>query len=425
MRALVAMACLGLSLLGGALWFGRAEPTGGISPDALDSRIAARIPPDPHGMAKVEAHHPEAARAPAESAPREAQHALSGRCVDLAGRPLSGVLISGSARVLGHTTSDPEGRYELAFDPEPLARRSGLVELSRRDLGHESVPVPRGAAGRIDLGETRLVAGGTLRGRVLSAEGIPLPDARVHAKSDSAGRSASGSTSTDGLGVWVIPGLPHGAYEVTARLLGAREQEPLRPTLLGIEHEAGDLWLTPIDEGSLLRGRVFGTDGLARPGAGVHYRRAHQSSGGRGSVTVDSQGRFVVVGSPGARFELFALDPDSTEISELVEATCGALELGVHLRELPRTELAVVDAGGRPVTEFGYWVADSTTDRWYGTGAPIEHRAGGVARIPLLPRPFDLTVQAWSFERLDQKRIDPASVGDRWTARLQPLSESD
>ncbi|HUV38009.1 MAG TPA: carboxypeptidase-like regulatory domain-containing protein, partial [Planctomycetota bacterium] len=198
-------------------------------------------------------------------------------------------------------TTDAKGVYRfehllpgsLRIDSVVAPRGSGLVPLPRTWRGQGGVRVPSKEATEKDF---RLVAGASIRGRVIDENGKAVAGAKVSAGLAPAtiegpavylrSGNFSDATATDDRGRYTLEGLTPETYQVTAASPDDADFAPGAPVTglrceTGKTLDAGDIVLV---KGGVLEGRVTGADGKPVAAATVYY-------GSRKTAT-DVQGKY-------------------------------------------------------------------------------------------------------------------------------------
>lgn len=191
---------------------------------------------------------------------------VTGRVVDAEKRPVAGaelslqmdrpgeekglLRLSGGARAAA--TSDADGRF--SFAPVPAGRGAlGVNADGFQPIESRELAVP--AAGIADL-ELVLDSGAVLEGRVFTADGEPVEDARVV--------SGAAASISDADGVYRLEGVPPGRRKVQLR---HREFPPLDKDF-AVESGVNSLDLI-LPAGHEVAGRVVDRDGRPVSGAGL------------------------------------------------------------------------------------------------------------------------------------------------------------
>lgn len=233
---------------------------------------------------------------------------VEGRVVDAADRPVAGArvwTVTGADRGFDPvwvTRRDPDlitdGDGRFHFEEQRAGDRFHLVV---RQDGHvmaclENVDVPPEAPLRVALETAARVSG-----RVVSADGKPVPRARIRFRLRQERRlNAVGSAFTGADGRFRIDELPPGAHRLAVEATGHPPLVIERFTLVGDrELEGLRLQLPP---GSELRGRVVDADGQGIAGANVLYRPKIPIELGSSPysryVVTDAEGSFRFPGLP-------------------------------------------------------------------------------------------------------------------------------
>ncbi len=144
---------------------------------------------------------------------------VRGRCVDEEGAPLAGVRIRGFRPGTGEITfTGTEGRFAIPVPGDGgslVFYLEGRVQTALRDLS--------GPAEGVDVGDVRIPRGGVVAGRVVDAQGRPLPGLTVQIVDPWTEHPAAGVTSgPDG----AFRAEPIGPREHFALVWGARPGEP-------------------------------------------------------------------------------------------------------------------------------------------------------------------------------------------------------
>lgn len=195
--------------------------------------------------------------------------ALRGRVVDAAtGAPIAGALVSDSWTMKRAVRTGADGRFEL----DGLRRRSYLLCHVRAD-GY--VTASEDVATKLDQDlEVRLGRGGEVRGRVVGADGTPLPSAYVAVcanfmKVPGIGEADWIPARLDGDGAFVITGLRSDLhYWLMARAPGRGMRTYALPRLLA-DGERGELGDVVLSASAVVEGRVVDDRGAPLVGVSV------------------------------------------------------------------------------------------------------------------------------------------------------------
>lgn len=209
--------------------------------------------------------------------------------VRLGSEPISATLRFGGRHGPLRTliSTDPEGSFAgaLARDGE------WTVEIENVELAIETVrrvEIDAGSDGRahleIELEDTELI------GRVVSAEGQPVPDAQV--KVDAFSEVVSKRVRSDGDGRFRLRALPAGGAMVTASARAPGGQLSSSPALVSLQENVStgplELVLRPLHS---FTGQVSSATGPA-PGARIHATIVDLPIPAVGSAVSDFEGRF-------------------------------------------------------------------------------------------------------------------------------------
>ena len=299
---------------------------------------------------------------------------LSGTVITSGGEPVNGAQVwaglersaeappgrDPSWRRVGPVVTDAEGRFELV-DVPPGTVRLGAVARGwpRREIAALEVP----AGGRLTGLELVLEPGGTVEGRVFSADGEPVAGAEVFVvRAPDRIRGASKGVRSDGEGGYELIGVPPGAVRIAAR-------HPRHGTALrGLEVDAGNhrLDLT-FEAGAAVVGRVVDESGAGIAGAEVALDGADPAAPGIEGRT-DPSGSYRLAPVAEGRYRLSAAKrgyvraelPRPLEVSGTDPITAPEIELPAggtvegRLLGLDESEIAAVEVVARgPATGPG------------------------------------------------------------------------
>jgi protocatechuate 3,4-dioxygenase beta subunit len=283
----------------------------------------------------------------------ERAYALVGRVVDERQDPVAGALVTldpagemdGQAlqRALAAprpARTGPDGSFRV----EGLARRRyGLVLRS-----------PEGALGTntlvdVTLQETSirnllLRRGGTIVGVVVDADGTPIGNAEVSARSTTGDRMPAHRVWTDAAGRFEIRGLAQGRNEV-----GAHADGFLRWSGPDMLLPSKDILRITLERGREVRGTVLDARGQPLPGVRVLRNPSpdHDIQGASDVVRTNARGVFVVTGVEPGPQRFAARAPDLL----FPEVTWEGLDAGPVLRALAPGVVTgrVLDLQGQPL----------------------------------------------------------------------------
>ena len=274
--------------------------------DYLDARLAAIEPPTIEPL-QVVLH-------------RGAR--LTGVVVDVAGRPIAGAQLMAKSEVTSPDgslvsgigaggQSGDDGRFTIPnLAPGPFrldAHAAGFIPWQASETavdGEELGPL------RIELGR-----GATVEGRVVDADGVPVPGARVSARfTASPGETSSSGTVTDADGHYGLESAPPGEAKVSAWHPSRGRAE--RKAQLGPGANRVDLTLSRLGS---ISGRVVGSDGEPVAGALVRGQVDAGTVTNRNSAGTDDDGTFLLYLDPGeVRLSAFAQGYAETTYPEVL-----------------------------------------------------------------------------------------------------------
>lgn len=451
-------------------------------PNAPIDRTAEHAPATPGATVPVELVRPEGGDDPKHVAGDErdrtrshvanapapaAQTGLRGRVVDGRGRPVAGARVNSDAVDMdelvididlgngdtlpghAHVVTDAEGRFVLQPKVKDTTRLSvraaGFAPYEYRGRG-EAVPVANQ-----DLGDLVLEDSAILSGRVLSAAGRPVADAKLKRLRNDAGSSGVvffGSSSvggtevatTDAQGRFRIDQLAAGPWKLRVESVDQPDKifsgETDRPgaTVANLEFV--------LDEGTTIEGVVLGAPAellsklwvraVQRPSGETSGLNAVISGGeffgGARKARCNADGSFQVRGCvPGANYRVVARDSerdfgDGRTCTSAVTTPSG--ERGVKLQYKPETAIVfrVVDAtSGAPIEKLevsgGVGFAMPLMDE---KGAPQSRFPGGEVRFVRREGPsvigqvkhFSLRVAANGYKPYERDDIVPLDAQD-------------
>lgn len=203
---------------------------------------------------------------------------VSGRVMDAAGKPLTGVrvrwtayrsddeaLLDGSRAsqppVLGETSTGPDGRFRIALDKPNL---SVSLRVSAPDAPSIRLGGPFDSSDDVSLDDLHVTPSEVVRGRVSDDEGKPVPGARVRVVSadpfSDQDAEEFGEASTAADGSFTVSDAPSGARSIQVRAAGyvSASQVQLDPR--------SDVRVT-VKHGGTVKGVVL--DPAGKPAAGA------------------------------------------------------------------------------------------------------------------------------------------------------------
>jgi len=223
---------------------------------------------------------------------------VTGRIVAAAGAPVPSARVALAAGSLAETqvgATDLHGRFEL----EGVRRASGqTLVLVAPGFGRTLLDIDVPDRDTLDLGDVRMARGHEIEGRVVGADGRPVPEVAVELRGANADRdrlrpgkpafsTRRGNLETrrtDDRGSFRFNDLAPGTYEVSAKPLGQRY---ISTSVIILDGENPDAVTLRLRDGCLLRVHV--TDDLGAPVAYAHVSAVAQDEYGITCMT-DSRG---------------------------------------------------------------------------------------------------------------------------------------
>jgi RNA polymerase sigma-70 factor (ECF subfamily) len=379
---------------------------------------------------------------------------LDARIVDPRGDPIAGAELSVIDRSDGEESraapelrarSGNDGRVHLELRATDLSRSA---ESARQPQGQWRIGIAVSAADRathsdhIELSAGRpttlpdivLAPGGSLDGRVATADGSPLPVCWVDIVPVAAVVREGGRVQSVRHGEQVAhvrvardgsfeaAGVPLGTYH--AALAGELEGW-IAPVSEPIEVRVGETRTLPdlvLEHRRGITGSVRRAD--LTPGAGVWIayidsERAETSVDEWKTVRADKEGRFEISADGPRAYDLYVRSDDGGDVW-IREVSPGSPDLDVRLSAPAWIELAVSDEHGAPIERFttGFTWARGARPFASSTGK----HAGGKSRVAVHAKPFFVTVSAE--ERLERELgpIDPVHYPDSLAVALAPMA---
>lgn len=388
----------------------------------LGALIAALIALPSVGLRQVAARPDEKPAPVAEAKEKPAAvGVISGRAVDAAGKPVGGATIyrlgyGNKLNPYRPVTSDQTGAFALPPQtPGSYVIWAVLGDTTSRSPRWTAVEVPNGGAAKpVTL---TLKPAATLRARVLTEDGKPVPGARLLVAYDPTPRPER----SDANGVLELRALPVEKLEVTALAPGfARVKRVIqaKPDMAPV-----DFRLPP---GGTVIGRV--TDGDNKPLAGAKISVQERTGNVNEQIaylTADADGRFRVEGVSRRNTELHVEAPDySQAIMPIKIGPSGEANVIVSVQRRPyggAIRGVVTDANGKPIAGAVVTNTTSSSARFRRTTTDaagayaiddvynrnVERETGRIAR-------YELIVKGKGFapKRLDFKPGTAAKPAD-------------
>ncbi len=452
---LAALVVGGLLLLGVFLW--RDQSSASIAADAGATEVAtshdieASLEADEidESTRAPLAGESSASHAPAEkpSIPVGASQAdpahttrvtLKARVVDEVGAPVANAQLEALRfEPLAVAESGPSGEINLTLDfaGKQLAYKPTIVlEVSAAGFARDRRTITVDVGAELWLEEWKLVASGSVAGRVLDESGRGVGGAQVACLSPSISEiewntkrsesldelAAQGARAISGDdGSFVLEDVPHGKR----RLVAVAEQwlaGATKPFELGVAQrlDGVDIRLTERVSGKSISGRVVRSDGSAVPWARIVVR----SSGDSVELAAEANGRFTVTSLDRDRYEVTAFDPEGVlREAAATDVARGTRDLVLSLTEAPTVELVVVSLEGDPIEDFSASVRSAEGDLSLASYELGRHPDGILAvRVPGRAFVIDVLAPGWMPASLGP--LSPASVVNRLEIRLSPAA---
>jgi uncharacterized protein (DUF2141 family) len=355
--------------------------------------------------------------------------------VTIGGKPLANTSLNVARRLTGgqwaahDVATRSSGEYEVVLE-EPgdwgFFLRSNSVSSGRH------VAIPAGASYELDVA----LPSGSISGRVLGANGEPLPVVAVRLSLDASvaelsSDAAGGVVATDVAGHFRFEGLPAGTYALATQGLNRSESEPVHGELhkqglvlaAGAALEGIELKL---EKAGRIEGLVFDATGSPAPNARVFVRDQHGeivSSSGWSSTS--ASGRFEVAGlSPGS-YTVFARTDAlcSNESAPIVIASDDSAHVELTLQPSALLRVIVDDEHGHP-TGAMIGVVDAH-GRDFGPSNPANDMSGESGEGDDMSRTFGplppgtYSVSATNHDKVSVRADTQLAPGEQRTVTLR------
>jgi len=256
----------------------------------------------------------------------------------------TGVILSGRFPLVARSGFD--GRFAIEHQPEDrgqelvVSHPSHLDEMVTAQPGDELV--------------VRLRPAGGVFGRVVSADGAPLPGAHVEVQVEQRSETLQGSSMsthfTSGRsgedGTFNVVKVPPGQARVKASATGYAASEPVELEI-AVGQRAGPLRLV-LSDPAVVFGQVLDLDGA--PAAGAEVRVTDSTGSTQHVDRGDAEGRYRVAGLASGVAEVWAqAEASGARVTRNVELRAGEQRLDLRLAARPAVGGRVVDGEGRPV----------------------------------------------------------------------------
>lgn len=288
--------------LGAADGFGRGTPVVAISdgngawraPEVPAGRWGVAVQAEGYLAAQVPIVVEDEARVGVEVVLAPGGTLVCGEVRDVAGREIGGARVAFElpwGDEVWIAIADADGRYQISLED---GEWRASVEHDEHASAQRVV-----ALGGIPLEvDFSLSPGAVIRGRVVDADGRPVPDARVRASR----REASVEVAADEQGAFELRRVPGGVASISASGPGFASAEPVE-----IEVEAGaqlEAVTVQVERAFSISGRVVAA-GASAGIAGVAVGAASRASE-LGTTTTAEDGSFRLVGARPGRYQLLA-----------------------------------------------------------------------------------------------------------------------
>lgn len=360
---------------------------------------------------------------------------VSGRVVDAGGKGVAGAEVYVEDRegwgrwprpVSDTATTDGEGRFTIADAP------SGQLHARATAPGRApgEAEVGNAGPGRSRDGITiTLKDGGSLRGRVLDAQGAPVAGASVAFVPEQdrrtrrfAGAASSAPVTSAADGTYFIDSL-----EESSGWLAASSEKGSGVVVVGVTAGSETVADVIIDEFGSVAGRVVDGNGAPLAGARVFVagdwrdpeQAARNTAAGQNfrSAATDAEGRFRLDGIIGTSVTLAASGDGMGQ--ERIEAKVGDMEVEIRLAGSDLEVTVLTDDGAKPSGEVDVWVTrPRAPGRRGGGGRPLAPRVDEQGRFHfgVTPGEWEVAAEASGFSDPKPVRItvaegtDPAPV---------------
>jgi hypothetical protein len=384
----------------------------------------------------------EKSSTPSSAAPGDVAHTsrvtVRARVVDEVGAPVANAHLEAVRfQPPALAQSGPSGEFVLTLDfaGKQLAYKPTIVlEVRAAGFARDRRTITVDVGADLWLEEWKLVAAGSVAGRVLDESGRGVSGAQVGCLNSSISEIEWSSRRSDPLdelaaqgarvvtgddGSFALEDVPHGKR----RLVAVAEQWLAGATKtfeLGVaQHLDGvDVHLTERVSGKSISGRVVRSDGYGVPWARIVIRSPRDSM----ELAANASGRFTATALDSDRYDVIAFDPEGS----LREATAsdvprGTRDLVLTLTEAPTVELVVVSPDGNPIEEYAANLRAAEGDLALGSYELGQH-PGGITTVRLPGRAFVIDVQAPGWMPASLGPLSPASVAKRLEITLSPAA---
>ena len=406
--------------------------------EAAPQRLEADVAVDPAWKATA---------ASVQAAEEPSLTRLTGRIVDhegvaLAGARFASIYSDGRPRGEGNVVeTDAEGRFLLALADDHVRHlRTEVFPMvfaasMKGRATNFVVSTPRWHA-ETDLGEVALEPGGALTGMVVETWGEAVPGAVVYAgdpvlTKDVDGLRISGPDTTivrpradtDESGRFVLDGLAPGKTRLWAHAEGRlwTISEPFE-VFVGRSHSCGAIELEEVPDEQRISGLVLRPDGSPAGGAEIAFES--QALMQEGSLSADSQGRFVLVPKGDGLLQVIARDAEGRHGPSLVTDVRIGMKVELQLTELRTVEVLVQDSDGEPLESAAVMPFITSESQWMDGMAVLPGQdwirtdAEGHASVPVPAQDFLISSSMRGYEGLRLGPFEPANAPEELVFEL-------
>lgn len=361
---------------------------------------------------------------------------VSGRVVDASGKGVSGADVYVEDRegwgrwprpVSDTATTDAEGRFSIA--DAPSGQLFAIATASGRAPGEAEVG--NAGPGRAREGVTiTLKDGGSLRGRVLDAQGAPVAGASVAFSPEEERRRRGGGGSVGPRtapvtsaadGTYFIDSLPE-----SSGYLAASSERGSGVVVVGVTAGSETIADVTLESTGFVSGRVVDGNGTPLAGARVFVagdwrdpeQRARNSAAGRqfNVDSTDGDGRFRLEGLSGTTVTIAASGDGMGQ--ERVEARVGATDVEIRLASADLAVTVLTADGAKPSGDVEVWVMRPRGSGMRGGNRPLSPRIAedGTFHFGVTPGEWEVSAEARGYGGVPPIRVtvvdgsDPAPV---------------
>jgi uncharacterized GH25 family protein len=284
---------------------------------------------------------------------------VAGRVVDSEGNALVGALVevrraqenAGTEQVVGHGTSDRDGRFDIqGVEPGEGARARARL-TSFLEAFSEPFDVAPGESTAIP--DIAMKLGGTIEGKVVDAQGAPISSAWITAREEGGTdlvNTTVGNAKSAADGRFALRGLPGGAYDLEVK--AGSYLAKLQPGVQVIERKATAGIEIVLEAGGFLAGQVLDSNGAPVSAAEVSVREYTEGFKELRPEITDAEGRFRVQNLSSKDFVKLEVHHDDYGAYSSSKVAVGDENLEVVLRPLGMIRGVLVDPEGKPLSSF-------------------------------------------------------------------------